>query len=216
MGREIHIHVEEPSMEAYLLELLPRLDVDCASVKIINHTNKQKLLREIPARIRGYSRIPQEFRPLTLVLVDRDDDDCRALKQTLEDAANQAGLITKSTAADESFEVVNRIVIEELEAWHFGDISSLADEYPGVPLSLGNKAPYRDPDAILGGTHEALLRVLQSAGHYPNLPTLPKVETARRLAKRNDFLNNRSGSFQQFRLGLTALAYQAIENQNHA
>lgn len=215
MAREIHIHVEEPSMEAYLTELLPRLGHEVGSVRIINHSGKQKLLREIPQRLRGYARIPVQFRPLTLVLVDRDDDDCHVLKQTLEAAVQAAGLVSKSSAADPSFDVVNRIVIEELESWHFGDVSALAAEYPGVPENLGTKAKFRDPDAIAGGAHEALLRVLQAAGYHRSVPTLPKVDTARRLARHNDFINNRSMSFQQFRHGLHALTAQQLECQNN-
>lgn len=208
MTREIHIHVEEPSMEAYLMELLPRLGHQEGSVRIINHSGKQRLLREIPQRLRGYARIPDQFRPLTLVLVDKDSDDCRVLKQALELAVQNAGLTSKSAAGAASFDVVNRIVIEELESWHFGDVPALVAEYPGVPENLASRAQFRNPDSIAGGTHETLLRVLQSAGHYRGVPALPKVETARRLARRNDFVNNCSASFQQFRLGLEALTAQ--------
>lgn len=211
MTREIHIHVEEPSMEAYLVELLPRLAIGVESIRVINHSGKQKLLREIPKRLRGYARIPIEFRPLTLVLVDRDSDDCRALKLALEEAVQAAGLVSKSKAGEAPFDVVNRIVIEELEAWHFGDVPALIAEYPGVPENLAARAQFRDPDAIPGGTHETLLRLLQAAGYYRNVQSLPKVETARRLASRNDFINNRSASVQQFRQGLNALAAHLTE-----
>ena len=169
MSREFHLHVEEPSMEAYLDELLPRLRLGVIPFRIINHTNKQKLLKEIPRRLKGYAHIPIEYRPLTLVLVDRDNDDCKALKATLEEAVAGAGLVSKSNAIDAPFDVVNRIVIEELEAWHFGDVNALRAEYPGIPANLGAQAKFRDPDAIAGGTHEALLRVLQRAGHHQGM-----------------------------------------------
>ena len=195
-------------MEAYLHELLPRLNFGDVDTRIINHTNKQKLLREVPARLRGYARIPNEYRPLALVLVDRDDDDCLALKGRLEATATEAGLVSKSVAGEVSFDVVNRIVVEELEAWHFGDVDALRAEYPGISASLGAQAQFRDPDAIAGGTHEALLRVMQKAGHHQGMSKLPKVDTARRLARRVGIANNRSGSFQHFLSGLGALAGQ--------
>lgn len=215
MTRDIHIHVEEPSMEAYLIELLPRLGCEPRTVRIINHASKMRLLSDFPKRLLGYARIPLEYRPLTLVLIDRDNDDCHVLKQRLEEAVSAAGLVSKTSANTAAFDVVNRIVIEELEAWHFGDVDSLAAEYPGISTNLGARRQYRDPDAIEGGTHEALLRVLQAAGYHRNAPTLPKVDTARRLARRNNFVNNRSASFQQFRLGLSGLMVQQLENQEH-
>ena len=211
MTRPIHIHVEEPSMEAYIGELLPRLALDAICVRIINHGSKQILLREVPNRLRGYASIANEWRPLTLVLVDRDDDDCRALKNTLETAALAAGLATKTNEPNAPFDVVNRIVIEELEAWHFGDPVSLRNEYPGLSENLANKAQYRNPDAIAGGTHEALFRVLQKAGYYRGLSHLPKVDTARRMARRVDVESNLSASFQHFLAGLRALAAQLNE-----
>lgn len=211
MAREIHIHVEEPSMEAYLKELLPRLGLPVGIPRIIVHSGKQKLLKDVPLRLAGYARTPQEHRPLTLVLVDRDDYDCKELKTKLEEAAADVGLTTKATVNGAPFDVVNRIVIRELESWHFGDIAGLSAEYHGVPPKLGSQAKYRNPDAILGRTHEALLRILKAAGHYRGLDSLPKVETARRMGKRVDFIGNRSTSFNQFIHGLNALVEQLSE-----
>ena len=54
------------------------------------------------------------------VVVDRDSDDCHKLKNKLEDIAKEAGLTTR-TSAGSKWQVVNRIVVEELEAWYFGD-----------------------------------------------------------------------------------------------
>jgi hypothetical protein len=211
MARDIHIHVEEPSMEAYLQELLPRLGLPVGIPRIIVHSGKQKLLKDVPSRLAGYARTLQEHRPLTLVLVDRDDDDCRALKAKLDEAAARVGLVIKTVAENAPFDVVNRIVIRELEAWHFGDLQALSGEYIGVNPNLARQAKFRDPDAILGRAHEALFRVLQSAGHYKGVDALPKVETARRLGQRVDFLQNRSASFNQFIQGLNALVEQLRE-----
>lgn len=50
------------------------------------------------------------------------------------------------------FQVLNRLAIEELEAWFFGDVAALHSAYPRVPSTLGRRSRYRDPDAIRGGT----------------------------------------------------------------
>ncbi|MCY4353998.1 MAG: DUF4276 family protein [Truepera sp.] len=68
----------------------------------------------------GYARwLPDEYR--IIVMVDRDNDDCKKLKAELEAAAMAARLRTRSQASGGPWQVANRIVIEELEAWYFGD-----------------------------------------------------------------------------------------------
>jgi hypothetical protein len=138
--------------------------------------------------------------------VDRDDDDCRALKERLEKAAKEAGLATKSTPDSAgNFRVVNRIAIEELEAWFLGDVQALSAAYAGIPASLDRQAAFRDPDAVIGGTWEALHRVLKRAGHYVGSDRIPKIEVARRVAEQMVPNRNRSRSFQAFVTGLEAL-----------
>lgn len=205
MARPLHIHVEEPSMEAFLEDFLPRYLDPQLSWKIIDHNSKWQLLQKLPHRLAGYARIPIEYRPKTLVLVDRDDDDCLILKARLESFAANANLVSKTAGDGVKFEVVNRIVVEELEAWFFGDVQALAASWPGVPLNLGARAGFRDPDAIVGGTHEVLLRVLQRAGHLRSVDRLPKIDTARRMAGRLESDRCTSRSFQQFLTGLDAL-----------
>jgi len=48
------------------------------------------------------------------------------------------------------WQVVNRIAIEELEAWYFGNWPAVVATYPNVPENIPGKAPYRNPDAIAG------------------------------------------------------------------
>jgi hypothetical protein len=99
--------------------------------------------------------------------------------------------------------VVNRIVVEELEAWFFGDIVAMTKAYSKLSPHLGNRSAYRSPDAIRGGTWEALHRELKRAGY--DMPVYPKIEVARRIASHMDPRRNCSPSFQAFRLGLEAL-----------
>lgn len=205
MSREIHIHVEEQSMEAFLVEFLPRVLAPEIARRIINHGSKQKLLIQLPHRLNGYAKIPADYRPKVLVLVDRDQDDCHALKARLEAAVVDAGLRHKAQGGNGAFDVVNRVVVEELEAWYFGDMPAVAAAWPGVSPNLANRRGYRDPDAIAGGTHEAFFRVLQKAGHLKGQVRLPKIEVARTIAPHIDPQRNRSQSFGHFLSGLMTL-----------
>ncbi|WP_302480052.1 DUF4276 family protein [Sphingomonas bacterium] len=204
MPREIHIHVEEPSMESFLKTLLPRHIDPRILFRSIDYGSKQQLLSRLPARMMGYARIPIDHRPLSLVLVDRDDDDCMSLKQRLNDACVAAGLRTRAATETGALDVVNRIVVEELEAWFFGDATALDKEWSGAGRVIA-KAGFRDPDAIRGGTHEALLRELQRAGHLRGLTRLPKIDTARSMGALIDPGRNTSCSFQHFWTGLHSL-----------
>lgn len=95
------------------------------------------------------------------------------------------------------FVVVNRILIEELESWLFGDVDAMVAAYPGVAPTLAQKAKYRDSDAINRGTWEALELVLQSAGHHCG--GIAKIQVARDIAEHMDPNRSRSKSFQVFR-----------------
>lgn len=191
--------VEEPSMEAYLRELLPRL-IPGVPFDVHNLTNKDSLLKKLPSRLAGYSTwTGVNFR--VVILVDRDDDDCVVLRQRLVGAVESSGLTLDS--ARSRGQVLVRVVVEELEAWHFGDVQALASVFPGVPNSLGERAGFRDPDGIKGGTWEALERVLQKAGHHDG--GLRKMECAQQLASRVNIESNRSTSFIAFRDGLRRL-----------
>lgn len=126
-----------------------------------------------------------------VVLIDEDRQDCAQLKARLDEAAAKAGLITKSVAGPgEPFGVLNRLAVEELEAWFFGDCAALRAAYPGVPTNLEYRAPYRHPDRIAGGTWERLERVLQDAGYHRG--GLQKVGAATAVAVHMDPARNTS------------------------
>ena len=195
--------LEEPSAEAALSLLLPKI-LEGVTFALHPHQGKRDLLANLPDRLRAYRKwLPGDWR--IVVLVDNDRDNCKALKAKLEQAAADAGLTTKSAAMGKHrFQVVNRLAIEELEAWFFGDVEALACAYPRVPATLAKKKRYRDPDAIPGGTWEALEAVLRRSGYYP--VGLPKVEVARNISAHMAPQRNRSRSFQVFREGVLSLA----------
>ena len=112
--------------------------------------------------------------------MDRDDDDCQKLKKSLEAMAAEAGLATRSNPKNNRFTVVNRLVVEELEAWYFGDWEAVHQAYPRVTANIPSQATYRFPDAIAGGTWEAFERVMKETGCFRT--GLRKIEAAREIA----------------------------------
>jgi hypothetical protein len=190
----VEVVVEEPSMEAALWFLLPKI-LGETSFKIYPHQCKNELLQRLPARLRGYARwLPKRWR--IVVVVDRDDDDCIELKMKLEKMAIDAGLTTRSKAAGKRYTVVNRLAVEELEAWYFGDWIAVRSVYPRLPETIPMKAHYRDPDEIRGGTWEALEQLLQKAGYF--IGGLRKIEAARDIAPYLEPERNKSHSFRVF------------------
>ena len=158
--------VEEPSAEYFLESIIPKIFMDDISYKIHTHQCKQDLLNKLPNRLKGYSKwIPDDTK--IFILVDNDTNNCHKLKEKLELAAINAGLYTKSKPSDDGqYQVTNRIAIEELEAWFWGDLQALKCAYPRISMNLDKKEGFRNPDAIKGGTWEALERELQRKGYY--------------------------------------------------
>ena len=196
MATHLEVLVEEPSMEAFLRALLPRLLPHDRSFEVHPFQGKTDLMEKLQARLRAYAQwLPEDWR--IVVVVDRDDDDCESLKERLEVIASNAGLVTRSRAGRRRWQLVNRIAIEELEAWYFGDWPAVCTAYPKVSPDVPHKAGYRDSDAILGGTWEAFERVLQRHGYFKT--GLPKVGAARTIGGLLDAGRSRSRSFTKFR-----------------
>jgi hypothetical protein len=191
----LEILVEEPSMEAFLRELLPRMLGNEASFEVYPFQCKDDLLAKLPNRLRGYcSWLPADWR--IVVLVDRDDEDCIKLKQKLDKIVIREGLRTRSNDAA-NWQVVNRIAIEELEAWYFGDWAAVKSVYPRVNANISQKEAFRTPDSISGGTWETFERLMKRAGYFEG--GLRKIEAARQLGRHIDWQRNSSLSFQYFK-----------------
>lgn len=200
----IEFLVEEPSAEAALRNLCPQILGTALTFDMHSHGGKSDLLNKLPGRLRGYRAwIPDDWR--IVVLMDEDRADCHKLKSQLEEYAAKAGLGTRATVrASQPYFVVNRLAVEELEAWFFEDVPALVKAYPGVSGNLGKQAKYRNPDRIAGGTWEQLERILQRAGYHAG--GLPKIEAARRISEFMQPDRNTSKSFQVFRDTLRRLA----------
>ncbi len=199
----IKFFLEEPSAEAALKYILPKIlssDVICFFHAF---EGKDDMLKELPKLMKGHQWIPNDWR--IIVLIDEDRKDCHELKTYLEKVAHEAGFVTKSSEAlNEEFQVINRIAIEELEAWFFGDVEALHMAYPKISRNLHTKAKYRNPDAITGGTYEVLDRLLRQNNYYRKDERIHKPTVAQNIAQYMDPSKNRSKSFQVFVEGLRA------------
>jgi hypothetical protein len=202
MVTHIEILVEELSMEAALRVVVPKIIGDL-SFEVYPHQCKNDLLTKLPERLRGYATwLPEDWR--VVVVVDRDDDPCKQLKERLDAMARSAGLKTRTQDHSPSAQIVNRLAIEELEAWFFGDWEAVRAAYPRVNPNIPAKQGYRDPDGVSGGTWEALERTLRRAGYFAT--GLRKIEAARTIARHMVPQRNRSRSFQTFRDALSEVA----------
>lgn len=190
--QHVEILVEETSMEAVLRTVLPKI-LGRVSFEVYPYPGKAELLRRLPNRLSGYAEwLPETWR--ILVLVDRDDEDCRKLKSSLDDMARASGLAGRPRHSGHSRRVVNRLAIEELEAWYFGDWQAVCRAYPRVPSTVPTKARFRNPDAIAGGTWEAFEQLLQQAGYF--VGGFRKIEAASHIAPHMEPIRNLSSSFQ--------------------
>lgn len=146
----------------------------------------------MPKRLNGLKRSLLPGHRL-FVVVDRNSDACHKLKNELEDIAKQVGLTTR-TSAGSKWQVVNRIVVEELEAWYFGDWEAVEAAYKNAPRDPSRRQGFRNPDAIRGGTWEAFERVMRS--EFPG--GLRKREAARLIGRQVDPSRSKSHSFRVF------------------
>lgn len=198
-ANHLELLVEEPSMEAFLRGLLPRLLPAGRTFEVHPFQGKSDLLGKLEARLRGYAQwLPADWR--LFIVVDRDDEDCFALKQRLETVALKAKLATRSRAGAKPWQLVNRIAIEELESWYFGDWDAVKAGYPRVSVNVPQRQGFRDPDAIAGGTWEAFERVMQQHGYFRG--GLPKIEAARSIAAHIEPERSRSTSSRIFHASL--------------
>lgn len=193
----LELLLEELSAEVAMQSLLPKILGPDVSFRIHPHQGKSDLIGKLPGRLAGYRRfLPVDWR--VVVLVDEDRQDCLHLKNGIVDALNASGLSRRAQRQG-----ICRIAVEELEAWFLGDVDAIVGAFPGVPPSLGTRSGFRDPDAVRGGTWEALARVLANAGYFKGV--FPKIEVARRISAFMEPGRNRSRSFQAFRDGLRGL-----------
>ncbi len=199
----IEFLVEGLSDEVVLLNVVPKIVGQAVSFDIHPFDGKPDLLSKLEGRLKGYSHwLPDDWR--IVVLIDEDREDCIELKRKLESCAEHAGLQTRSgSILGQPYVVLNRLAIEELEAWFFGDIPALKQAYARIPASLNQKAGFRNPDSIPYGTWEALEKVMKNNGYFRT--GMNKIEAARSISVYMEPGRNKSHSFMVFREGLIDL-----------
>lgn len=195
--------VEELSAEETLKNILPRILGENFSYDIHPFQGKHDLLKNLTNRLRGYiDRLNncslEELR--IVVLIDKHTDDCLDLKHKLKQQTQNAKFDGKSgTIGGKRFHILLRIVVEELEAWFFGDMEALNKAYPSISINLGRKAKYRNPDAMTYPSR-ILEKDLIRTGYYRQRAS--KTEVARMISPHMLPNRNRAKSFQVFKDGL--------------
>lgn len=196
--------VEEPSAKAALEQLLPRLLPAGHTFRIRAFEGWQDLLGDLKNVLRGYHRriLREGETDLRIVVLLDGDGICARRKASLEEHAAEAGLLTKSTARPgEPFYVLNRVAVQELEAWWLGDRAAIMAAYPGVkPAHF--KGLNRDCES-LPKPNEALWEVLKLGRYFTNGKR--KTQWAIDIGQYVDPVRNTSASFRYFCEGLAAL-----------
>lgn len=181
--KELVFLLEEPSAEALLNVLLPKLLPAGVSYRCLVFQGKQDLERRLVHRLRGYRNPDARF----VVMRDQDAADCRAVKERLKEKCREAG------RAD----ALVRIVCHELESWYLADLAAVEQ---GLGISnlrrRQSEAKYRFPDALPGPKRE-LMRLTDDR--------YQEIGGSRAIAPYLDTGNTRSRSFAAFLSGIRSV-----------
>ena len=200
---QIEFLVEEISAKAAPDQLLPRL-LPGHSCRVRVFEGWQDLLGQLKTVLQGYHRrIFREGETALRVVVLLDGDGiCERRKAALEAKAAEVGLPTKTSAGPgQVFYVLNRVAVQELEAWWLGDREAIIAAYPRVkPAHF--KGTDRTPDAPLK-PNDVLWEVLKKGRYF--LTGKRKTQWATDISQYIYPARNTSPSFRCFCEGLAAL-----------
>lgn len=183
-NEQIEFLLEEPSMENFLLEILPSLLPDGYEVNVNcflrPHQGKSDLQKSIPRKLKAFSNF---YKPAKIIILhDQDSSDCRELKSKILQLCTDNG----------DCPVMVRIPCRELENWYLGDMEAIEKVYPTFKSrSHRYRAKYRNVDNVFGATELEKI-----------IPTFQKGFASKNIPKHMNFNVNRSESFQQFISGL--------------
>jgi uncharacterized membrane protein YheB (UPF0754 family) len=184
---QLEILTEEPSMENFLREILPKilpfdyeLDVNCF---IHPHEGKSSLQKSIPKKVKAYPHYPNKVK--LLIVHDQVSNNCKKLKKEL----------LKLCSPHESKHVLVRIACKELENWYLGDLQAIQRVYPESKANkLAGKAIYRDPDKVQGS------RELEKM-----TKNFSKSYASREIPKVMNIMSNTSKSFNHLITGINKI-----------
>lgn len=133
--------LEEPSAQAMLEGIVPRLIDSAVSVKYRAFEGKQDLEKQIEKKIKNWVNEDTKF----IIIRDKDSGDCLIVKGNLEQKCQNAG----------RSDVLIRIACHELESWYLGDLEAVEQGLGIHGLSrLQQKQKYRDPDTLANASEE--------------------------------------------------------------
>jgi hypothetical protein len=176
---KIHIFTEEVSIKNVFDIILPKILPDDVFFSIYKHQGKKDLEQAIKKIIPSISRIPDSR---ILIIRDQDNENCEALKKHIVDLLN----------GHCHCKYFVRIVCRELESWFLGDLAAIEKAYNRFKAKeYLHKAKLRNVDEIVA-PHRCLLEIIPE---YSGRSTLPKIETAIKIAPFMSLENNSSKSF---------------------
>lgn len=148
----IHILVEGASERAFFERWLPRL-LPSLHVRVHPHQGKgslpkvwnappdkkaRGLLDQLPAKLRGLAQALNPQSDGVLVLLDADDDEPHALRESIAAVAEHCA---------PQLQLRVSVAVEETEAFYLGDLRALERAYPDADLE---RARGYEPDSICG------------------------------------------------------------------
>jgi hypothetical protein len=146
----------------------------------------RSLLHQLPAKLRGYSCLNDEY--LILVVVDSDNENCRDLKSSLVEMYNNLDKKPQN--------VLFRIVVEECESWFLADPNAIRSAYPRAKIE--RVINYR-PDTVI----EAWEKLAETLGKKPNdCDGGDKLEWASRISPHLDLEDPKSPSLKALISGI--------------
>lgn len=147
------------------------------------------LLDQLPAKLRGYSYLPDGY--CVIVLVDADSTDCKELKKSLVDLYGQ---LDKRPSC-----ILFRIAVEEIESWFLADINAVQSAYPKAKLSKISSIP---PDRVVGAWEQ----IAEALGVNPqDCDGGDKREWSIRISPHLNFDQPKSPSLEAFINGIARL-----------
>jgi hypothetical protein len=186
--KEIVFFLEEPSAEAMLEGILPKLLPSGFIWRAIVFEGKQDLEKRIGKRMRSYLNPEARF----VVLRDQDAADCYILKNRLLEKCRQAS----------KNDTIVRIACHELESFYLADLAAIEKGFAIKGLTkLQDKEKYRSPDI-----HPKPSQILSSL-----VPAYQKISGSRSIGPHLNLDNSRSLSFKNLIAGIKKTISENLE-----
>lgn len=194
--------IEEPSAIDVLDNIIPKILSSEHTYDIRPFMGKQDLLGKLQQRLMGYKKSYREG-TIIIILLDNHCSDCIALKQELERNASSIPFYTKTNPDNRgNYQILNRIICEELESWFLGDPAAIKRAYSNVSMGLLKKYKRIDPDTCEKIPSTKLLKIFKKSGYYKKSSHLPKIEVANSISRHMNPEKNFSNSFNVFLSGI--------------